>query len=169
LAERYLEKYRGSIRVVVARPTMITSCYKEPLPGWIDTITAVGGVGYPFGMGLARTVYLPNSTLDFIPADLVSNSILVSIAYSASLFRAEFLIYHIGSSTSNPFKVHDFFSASKQYIKFNPYDKQIREPRWMPLVDLKAYKSLTYVSEDLPADILEKIASLPFVGSRTQL
>ena len=85
LSERYLERYRGKVRIVINRPTMVASCFKEPLRGWIDTITAVGVAGYPLGMGYQRMIYMPNPIIDFIPGDLCSNSILVSTAYIASL------------------------------------------------------------------------------------
>ena len=63
---------------------MVTNCFREPLPGWIDTISAVGAAGFPCGMGFSRNIFLPNQVLDFIPADLCSNSILVTTAYAAA-------------------------------------------------------------------------------------
>ena len=36
LAERYLERHRGNLKLVINRPTMVYNCMKEPLPGWFD-------------------------------------------------------------------------------------------------------------------------------------
>jgi nucleoside-diphosphate-sugar epimerase len=36
LAERYLERNRGNIRLIINRPTMIYGCVREPMPGWVD-------------------------------------------------------------------------------------------------------------------------------------
>jgi hypothetical protein len=68
---------------------------------------------------------MPNGILDFIPGDLVSNAILVSTAYSASLPESTFKIYHNASSVTNPFKVFDFWNYAVDYLKFNPFERQI--------------------------------------------
>ena len=148
---------------------MVASCFKEPLRGWIDTITAVGVAGYPLGMGYQRMIYMPNPIIDFIPGDLCSNSILVSTAYIASLQQPSFLIYHNSSSTSNPFRLHDYWKSGANYVKFNPWEKQVRQPRWITITNKKIYKTLVYLEEDLPAIISKKIASLPLIGSKKQL
>ena len=51
LAERHIERYRGNLRVLINRPSYITHCSNEPLPGWVDTISAIAAVAYPCGMG----------------------------------------------------------------------------------------------------------------------
>jgi fatty acyl-CoA reductase len=81
LAERHLARYGKKLKIVINRPSMVIHTCKEPFPGWIDTISAVGTVSYPLGMGFLKTYYLPNGYRDFIPADIVSNSIIVSTAY----------------------------------------------------------------------------------------
>jgi fatty acyl-CoA reductase len=54
LAERYLERYRGNLKLVINRPTMVYNCMKEPLPGWFDQIGSLGIVSYPVGMGISK-------------------------------------------------------------------------------------------------------------------
>ena len=51
LAERHIERYRGNLRVLINRPSYITHCSYEPLPGWIDTISAIAAISFPCGMG----------------------------------------------------------------------------------------------------------------------
>lgn len=99
LAERYLERYRGNLRVVINRPTMVYNCCREPIPGWFDQVGALGMVSFPVGMGFTRSVFLPNVVLDFIPGDICSNSILVSTAYVALLPKPDFRIFHNSIST----------------------------------------------------------------------
>lgn len=36
MAEMVLHETRGDIPVLVIRPSVIESCYKEPQPGWIE-------------------------------------------------------------------------------------------------------------------------------------
>ncbi|KAI3968133.1 hypothetical protein MKW92_000316, partial [Papaver armeniacum] len=37
MREMLIGKYRGNVPVVIIRPTIITSTYKEPFPGWIES------------------------------------------------------------------------------------------------------------------------------------
>ena len=73
LAERYLERNRGNLRLIINRPTMIYGCFREPMPGWVDQVTPLGGVGFPLALGMARSFYFKNVFLDFIPGDIVTN------------------------------------------------------------------------------------------------
>jgi hypothetical protein len=81
-AERYLDRYRGNIHLVINRPSIIINCAREPLVGWCDSIAAAGSVVFPSGMGITANFHVPNFHPDLIPADIVSNQILVTTAYS---------------------------------------------------------------------------------------
>ena len=81
-AERYLDRHKGNIRLVINRPSIIINCSREPLVGWCDSIAAAGSVAFPAGMGITSNFHLPNFYPDLIPADIVSNQILVTTAYT---------------------------------------------------------------------------------------
>ncbi len=93
------------------------------MPGWIDTVSAVGVVAFPVGMGFLRCVYVPDGNVDFIPGDYVSNGILATTAYSLSLPESTFTIYHNSSTTTNPFTVYNFWKYAVEYLKYNPFEK----------------------------------------------
>jgi fatty acyl-CoA reductase len=124
LAERHLERYRGKIRLVINRPSGIIHCAEEPVPGWIDTVSAIGAVGYPLGMGFAQYEYLPKDIVfDFIPGDYTSNAILASTAHIATLPEGSMRIYQNTSGAVNLFSVQKFFMNAVDYLKYNPFDK----------------------------------------------
>jgi len=52
LAENYLLRHSGNVRVVISRPAMVTGAEHEPFPGWTDTVSAAGIVTYPAMTGL---------------------------------------------------------------------------------------------------------------------
>lgn len=109
LAERHLERYRGNLKIVINRPSGIIHCAAEPFPGWIDTVSAIGSVAFPVGMGFETNTFLPDGYVDFIPGDYVSNAILATTAYVATKPESTFLIYHNTSLTENPFLMRKFF------------------------------------------------------------
>lgn len=128
LAERHLERYGKKHRLVINRPSMIVHCAKEPFIGWTDTVSAVGTISFPMGMGMLKTFYLPNGARDIITADTVSNAILVSSAYIGQKPEPCFQIYHNTSTVCNPIKWHDFFKSGSEYLKLTPHERQVREP-----------------------------------------
>ena len=36
MAERSLMKHKGNLRVAIVRPSIIISCYEDPIEGWVD-------------------------------------------------------------------------------------------------------------------------------------
>ena len=93
----------------------------------------MGAVGFPLGMGFSRNEFLPDEgQIDFIPGDYVSNAILATTAYIAKQPKSTYLIYHNTSLTANPFPQFKFWNYAVEYLKYNPFDKQVREPRWRP-------------------------------------
>ncbi|KAI3522934.1 hypothetical protein L1887_00986 [Cichorium endivia] len=51
LGEMLLENLKGDIPLVIFRPTIITSTYKEPFPGWIEGIKTVDSMIVSYGKG----------------------------------------------------------------------------------------------------------------------
>lgn len=85
-------------------------------------MTPLGGVGFPLALGMSRCFLVPNNILDFIPGDIVVNQIIVNTAYS-TVTPPEFKIFHNSISGSNPYKIHDFWVAGVNYLKYNPYEQ----------------------------------------------
>lgn len=122
LAERYLERNRGNLRLIINRPTMIYGCVREPMPGWVDQVTPLGGVGLPLALGMARSFYFTNVFLDFIPGDIVTNQIIVATAFATTTPVPEFKIFHNSMTGSNPTKVWEFWKSGIEYLKYNPFE-----------------------------------------------
>lgn len=77
LAERALKKLHGSLPTTIVRPSIIIGCYKQPFEGWIDTISAGGGITYTLEVGLLHYVNTaPTAVVDLIPCDLTINLML---------------------------------------------------------------------------------------------
>lgn len=166
LAERYLERYRGNLRVIINRPTAIYGCVREPMPGWVDNVTPIGTLGYPYALGMARSFYLKNIVLDNVPGDIVTNQIIVTTAYATTTLEPEFKIFHNAITGINPIKIYDFWKSGTEYLKYNPSEKQVRDPSLWLTGDKKAYKRVIYFQDDLPAKIMEAISNIPFIGSK---
>lgn len=54
LTEHLLIQRRGNIPLLLFRPTIIGASYKEPSPGWIDTISAASALYVTAGVGVMK-------------------------------------------------------------------------------------------------------------------
>ncbi|GAB4859763.1 hypothetical protein Ancab_011241 [Ancistrocladus abbreviatus] len=103
MAEMILLHYKEDIPLVIIRPTIITSTYKEPFPGWTEGIRTIDSLLVGYGKG--RLTFFPGnpkSVVDVIPADMVVNAIIVSMTAHANQRSSEVPIYQVGSSVGNP-------------------------------------------------------------------
>lgn len=81
MAERMLKKNSGNLKITIIRPSIIISCYDEPLSGWTETLAAAGGITLTAALGLLRNIQVDVSQiLDLVPCDTVSNLILAASA-----------------------------------------------------------------------------------------
>ncbi|KAG7564432.1 Male sterility NAD-binding [Arabidopsis suecica] len=88
---------RENMSVVIIRPSIITSTFKEPFPDWTEGIR----------------------TIDTIPADMVVNTMLVSMVAHAGGQKE--MIYHVGSSMKNPFKNEKMPEIAYRYFTTKPW------------------------------------------------
>ncbi|VVA32946.1 PREDICTED: fatty [Prunus dulcis] len=110
MGEVFLGRSKDELPVVIIRPTVVTSTYKEPFPGWIQGFRTIDSViaGYCKGK-LTCLLADPTTVFDMIPVDMVVNSIISAMAVNAN--QSSIVIYHVGSSFRNPIKInsiHDF-------------------------------------------------------------
>ncbi|XP_060668890.1 probable fatty acyl-CoA reductase 4 [Ziziphus jujuba] len=118
MGEICVKQFRENIPLAIIRPTMVTSSYREPFPGWIEGLS--DGVIAAYGKGKVKCFLgSPMSILDLIPCDVVINVIMVAMAAHAKKSCSE-IIYHIGSSSRNPIYISNIPNFSFHYFTQNP-------------------------------------------------
>lgn len=102
MAERTLRKRKpANLPVVILRPAIICAAVKEPMVGWVDTLSAAGGLSLAGAVGLLEIVYAEeNNITDIIPVDYVTNAIIASTALKAH--KPGLSVIHSSSSHRNP-------------------------------------------------------------------
>ncbi|XP_040362910.1 fatty acyl-CoA reductase 1 isoform X2 [Rosa chinensis] len=121
MGEIFLQRSKDNLPLVVVRPTIVTSTYKEPFSGWIQGFRTIDSViaGYCKGK-LTCLLVDPARVLDMIPVDMLVNSIIIAMVANANQSSGN-IIYHVGSSLRNPlnfFQMHNFIF---QYFTKNPW------------------------------------------------
>ncbi|KAL4296391.1 hypothetical protein GQ457_12G027440 [Hibiscus cannabinus] len=116
-------KFKGEFPLVIIRPSMISSTYKQPFPGWIEGLRTIDIVIMGYGKG--KLTCFPgnlNSALDVIPVDMVVNAMVVAmeVHYANHQYSRE-VIYHVSSSLQNPMKYSDIQKFAYCYFTKNPW------------------------------------------------
>ncbi|KAF8403251.1 hypothetical protein HHK36_011352 [Tetracentron sinense] len=67
MGEMVLGHFRNSLPVVIIRPTIITSTYREPFPGWVEGIRTVDSFIVAYGKGKSTCFLVdPESIIDVV-------------------------------------------------------------------------------------------------------
>ncbi|KAJ4880712.1 Fatty acyl-CoA reductase 3 [Raphanus sativus] len=127
MGEMMVGEKRDNISLVLIRPSIITSTFKEPFPGWTEGIRTIDSLAVGYGKG-RLTCFLGdlNAISDVMPADMVVNSVLVSMVAQAG--KQKETIYHVGSSQRNPLKNEKFPEVAYQYFITKPWNNQDGKP-----------------------------------------
>ncbi|XP_068645324.1 probable fatty acyl-CoA reductase 4 [Aristolochia californica] len=101
MGEMLLGHLRGHVPLVIVRPTIVTTTYMEPFPGWIENCRGVDSLIVAYALGkLKYFIVDPSSIMDVIPGDMVVNAMVMLLA--AHFHQSSEHIYHLCSSLRNP-------------------------------------------------------------------
>lgn len=158
-AERYIQRHRGELPVVISRPVLVTATCKEPFVGWIDTVSAAGLIGYPLMLGIVKNWFWPlDFTFDVIPVDIVSNAILVSIVHAGTSPTPELSVMALAASGANIITAVKYFESQADYLKFNPDSKAVGDPKFKMHTNIYQQKLYDFFDFDLKLEFAQKIS-----------
>ncbi|EGG23421.1 hypothetical protein DFA_05553 [Cavenderia fasciculata] len=101
ITERILALRRGDVPLCFVRPTIVGGSLKEPVPGWVDSVAAVGAVMLYCGVGLVKFMKGEGRMVaDIVPVDYVANAMISVVPSIAN--QNVLQIYQIGTSHRNP-------------------------------------------------------------------
>uniref|UniRef100_A0A2P2NYX7 Fatty acyl-CoA reductase n=1 Tax=Rhizophora mucronata TaxID=61149 RepID=A0A2P2NYX7_RHIMU len=120
MGEMLVGNFKENLPLVVIRPTIVTSTYKEPFPGWAEGIRTIDSLAVGYGKG-RLTCFLGdvNGIVDAIPADMVVNAMIVAMVAHAN--QPSDTIYHVGSSLRNAVKYSNLQDYGYRYFTKKPW------------------------------------------------
>lgn len=143
LGEQLLIEKLSDSSLVILRPAIIESTLRAPVPGWIEGIKVADAIVFAYARG--KMEYFPanpHGVMDIIPADLVANSVILSMV-KAIRSSNETHIYQCCSSSSNPVTVAELKRAMVDEAQANhkSYPKLFKQN--------KPAKEFTFVSKSV--------------------
>ncbi|GAB2257915.1 hypothetical protein Droror1_Dr00014075 [Drosera rotundifolia] len=137
MGEMLIGRLKENLPVVILRPTVVTSTYKEPVPGWIAGLRTIDPVLVAYGKGKLNFLFGKGSCfIDLIPADMVVNAMIVAAVANANK-RPCMAIYQLGTSFRNPITIKRVFDLFFRYFHENPWtDTEGKSVTVLRLVDI---------------------------------
>ncbi|MBA0790578.1 hypothetical protein Gohar_015217 [Gossypium harknessii] len=128
MGEMMVGELKDIIPAVIIRPTIITSTYKEPFPGWVEGIRTIDSLAVGYAKG-KLTFFLGDleAIVDVIPADMVVNAIIVAMIAEARHQQPQ-TIYQVGSSIRNPLRYSNLQDYGFRYFSKNPWINKDGKP-----------------------------------------
>lgn len=84
-AELFLLTNANDLPIVICRPSIITSTWREPFSGWIDNLNTTTGLILGQGLGFLRTVFAKDDSFSsLVPVDKVA-AMIISLGWFISL------------------------------------------------------------------------------------
>ncbi|KAJ1254742.1 hypothetical protein BS78_K331300 [Paspalum vaginatum] len=125
MGEMVINCVRGDIPVVTIRPSIIEGTLRDPFPGWIQGNRMMDPIVLNYGRGhITSFLADPDCVIDVIPADMVVNAMLASMAkHGQGQLTAGMQthhVYHLSSSTVNPLVCRDLFDFFFQHFTRSP-------------------------------------------------
>ncbi|TKY48631.1 Fatty acyl-CoA reductase 3 [Spatholobus suberectus] len=160
MGEMLVGTAKGNMNVVIVRPTIITSTYREPFPGWIEGLRTIDSIVVAYGKG-KLTCFLADlkAVFDVIPADMVVNTIIVAMVAHAN--QPSDIIYHVGSSVINPVRYLNLRDYSLRYFTEKPWinkdGKPVKLDKITILSNMTSFRKYMYIRYLLPLKGLELV------------
>ncbi|KAK6126837.1 hypothetical protein DH2020_039398 [Rehmannia glutinosa] len=155
MGEMMIDNLRGDIPIVVIRPSVIESTYKEPFPGWMEGNRMMDPIILQYGKGqLTGFLVDPDGVLDVVPADMVVNATLAAMAKHGSAGKPEYSIYQVASSVVNPLVFRDLAKLLYEHFNSSPFMDSNGTPVRVP--KMKLFSSMEDFSSHLWRDAINR-------------
>lgn len=155
MGEMMIDSKRGDIPVVIIRPSVIESTYKEPFPGWMEGSRMMDPIILYYGKGqLTGFLVDPNGVLDVVPADMVVNATLAAMAKHGTEGKPGSSVYQVASSAVNPLVFKDLARMLFDHFNRSPYIDSKGRPIHVPKMTL--LRSMEDLSSHLWQDAINR-------------
>ena len=158
IGEHLVFKHRGSVPLVIVRPSIIGASWREPVPGWTDVISAAGAVYASVGLGVLK--FLPGhggNIADIIPVDTVVNVMLTVLP--SIMGQDKFFICHASSSAEKPTTWDIPTRYIPPYFNAHPPKKRMGTAEFFFVRSPQMYQLAFFLRYSIPSTLLSTLAT----------
>lgn len=159
ISEHILSLRRGNIPLFFVRPTIVGATLKDPFPGWVDSVAAVGAVILYVGVGVVHYIKGQGSVIaDIIPCDHVANALIIAAPLLDG--KDTLKITHVGTSTTNAETWYTAGYHVDAYWSQHVPKKSIGIPSFVMHDSSVVYEARYFANYTLPSNLYAMYASL---------
>jgi nucleoside-diphosphate-sugar epimerase len=127
MGEQLLVKHADGVPLIILRPSIIESTFRQPEPGWIEGFRMTTPILFGFGKGVVPDFPgNPQSIIDIIPVDFVVSALLASMALGHS--RKTPAVFHLATGSENPLLLANLMRYCLEYFRRFPMRTSVSEP-----------------------------------------
>lgn len=159
IGEQLLARELRGGSLTILRPSIIESTLDEPVPGWIEGVKVADAIIMAYARG--KVVFFPGrreGVLDVIPADMVANSVILSLAEQLREPGRQ-RIYQCCSGSSNPITLGEFADhvVAEAQENHQAHEYLFREKPRLPFIPVnrRLFRALSQGAR-LPLGLLEQ-------------
>ncbi|XP_069713637.1 fatty acyl-CoA reductase 1 isoform X2 [Phaenicophaeus curvirostris] len=161
LAEYVVLQAGAKLNTVIMRPSIVGASWKEPFPGWIDSIHGPSGFLIAAGKGILRTMRASNNAVaDLVPVDVAINATLAAAWYSGVNRPRNVMVYNCTTGGTNPFHWGEVGDLSYLMFEKVPLEGAIRYPKISFHSNPILHQCCATVKHTIPAFLLDIVLVL---------
>ena len=158
LAELLVEKEHENLPICIARPSIVTPAYSEPLKGWVDNLNGPIGILVSGGKGLLKSMLVNGDlTAEIIPVDLAING-LISIAWDVVKNydkQKDILVYNITCSEKWRMNWRHLMVQTIDIVREYPFEMGVWYPNGSITLNPLYHYTLVFFTQTIPAYMLD--------------
>jgi len=161
LTEQLVSSYSSKFPTVIARPSIVTGTWKEPMPGWVEKLHGPTGLLVGAGKGVIRSMYCrPEYNADIMPCDIAINALIILAWRAATLRLKNPMICNVTESGENSLSWERTLETGRKHLYENPLSGAI----WFPDGSIKSswllHSLCVIFFHFLPAYIIDFLVTL---------
>lgn len=103
---------------------LVIASYKEPVPGWVDTINGPTGLMIGAGKGVIRSMLCnANYMSDIMPCDMVVNA-MIALAWQVGTEKSTKPVFLNVTNQENPISWGEALEIGKKHVLANPFSRK---------------------------------------------
>ncbi|XP_063221090.1 fatty acyl-CoA reductase wat-like isoform X2 [Bacillus rossius redtenbacheri] len=156
MAENLILTQAKDLPVSVVRPSMVVNTYYEPVRGWVDNMYGPIAICCGVGTGLMHVCHTAEeAVLDIIPADMVTNCILVAASQADYSENDTIPVYNITTPENNSLTVRRFEDFLMYMLHRFPLKTCIWYPFCFHIKNYRLYMLLTFFLHFIPGCVVD--------------
>lgn len=166
LTEDLVSQHVGKFPIAIARPSIVTAAFKEPMPGWVDNLNGPTGLLVGAGKGVIRTMHCNDSyQADVVPVDIAVNACIILSYITAIEKSKDIKIYNITQSGVNSLTWGEALDLGRIHVQEFPFSVCMWYPGGSPKSSWIQHQLAVFFTHLLPAYFVDLLLFL--MGKKT--